>query len=53
MFFFSFDPWAIFLSVGIFEFPKKMFFDFSNLYEGPGGKRAQLTFFDRSLFFVV
>ena len=35
MFFFSFDPWAIFLSAG-----KKFFFDFSNLYEGPGGKRA-------------
>ena len=43
MFFFSFEPWAIFLSAGIFEFRPKNFFDFSNLYEDPGGKRAQVT----------
>ena len=28
MFFFSFGPWAIFLSSGIFEFRKKLFFRF-------------------------
>ena len=31
MFFFSFDPWAIFLPAGIFEFRPKNFFNFSNL----------------------
>ena len=50
MFFFSFGPWAIFLLAGIFEFRPKMFFNFSHLFGGPGAKRAQVTFFDRSLF---
>ena len=40
MFFFSFGPWATFLSARIFEFRPKIFFDFSHLFEGPGGKRA-------------
>ena len=31
MFFFSFGPWAIFLSTRIFEFRPKFFFDFSHL----------------------
>ena len=50
MFFFSFGPWAILLSAAIFEFRPKIFLDFSHLFEGPGGKRAQVTFFDQSLF---
>ena len=53
MFFFSFGPWAIFISAGIFEFRPTIFSDFSQLFEGPGGKRASVTFFDRSLFFLV